>query len=175
MPMDLTEEIKTFRNETTLSFLSDLCAFTKACGDHLITSTCVMPINDDAFKQAVGQTADLDILGIDPYWSPAEDLAQEPFIAQHAGFAGEIARENGKLLEVWLKAYDQHAGREKDAYRAAKFAALNDADCISAWSYRDGISFVQCDQPNQADPDLVWKHLRRAYHEIREGDFELHA
>ncbi len=173
MPVELTNEVETFRNETMLGFLSDLCGYVKACGDHLITSTCVMTSDPKPFRQAVAQTANLDILGIDPYWRPNQDVSQREFIGQYVSETLEMGRENGKLVESWVCAWKQNAGHEQDAYRAAKLNAAYTIDYLSAWSYRDYVSWDQCDRENQADPERVWKHLRRAYHEIREGDLEI--
>lgn len=175
MPSTLTPEVEAFRANMMLEFLSELCRFVKACGEHLITSTCVMPGDPIALKEAVGKTENLDVFGIDPYWRPDEEVSQTAYIDQHTGDAVRIGRVNGKLVESWVCAWAQTAGHEMDAYRAAKRMAAHDIDCLSAWSYRDCISWVQCDVPNQADPEKVWKHLRRAYHEIREGDLDLHA
>jgi hypothetical protein len=173
MPVTLTPEVEEFRNKTMLDFLSDLCGHVKGCGDHLLTSTCVMTSDSPAFRDAVAQTADLDIFGIDPYWRPDLDMSQHEFIDLHTGEASRTGRANGKLVESWVCAWKLKAGHEADAYRAAKLMAANDIDYLCAWSYRDYVSWDQCDRPNAADPELVWKNLRRAYHEIREGDLEL--
>jgi hypothetical protein len=122
----------------------------------------------------VGQTENLDVFGIDPYWRPNCDVSQKAFIDQYTGDAVRIGRANGKRVESWVCAWDQNRHHEMDPYKAAKLMAAQDIDRLSAWSYRDYISWTPCDKPNQADPELVWKHLRRAYHEIREGDFEIH-
>lgn len=175
MPKTLTPEVEQFRAQTLLAFLSELCGYVKQAGEHLITSTCVMPSDPVAIKEAVGKTENLDIFGIDPYWCPDDDLSQRAYIELHTGEALRIARENGKLVESWVCAFGQTAGRELDAYRAAKYMAAVGIDCISAWSYRDYVSWTPCNKPNQADPEAVWKHLRRAWHEIREGDLELHG
>ena len=175
MPTALTAEVEAFRTKTMLGFLGELCGYVKACGEHLVTSTCVMTSDSREFRQAAAQTEKLDVFGIDPYWRPNCDVSQRAFIDQHTGEAARMGRENGKLVESWVCAWRQTAGHELDAYRAAKYMAGHDIDCLSAWSYRDCVSWAACDEPNGADAELVWKHLRRAYHEIREGDLELHV
>ncbi len=175
MPVERTHEVEAFRNDSMLRFLSDLCGWVKDCGDHLITSTCVMPGDTPEFKQAVSRTDRLDILGIDPYWRPDNDLSQQAYIEQHTGAAVRIARENGKLVESWVCAYGQKQGHEADAYRAAKRMAAMNIDCLSAWSYRDCVSWASSGDPDLADPEAVWKLLRRAYHEIRDGDLDIHV
>ena len=173
MPVELSPEVIAFRNSTMLSFLSDLCGYVKACGDHLITSTCVMPSDTVDFREAVAATENLDVFGIDPYWGPDDEMSQKEFIDRHAGEAVRIARDRGKLVESWASAWKQRARHEADAYRAAKLNAVHDLDYLSAWSYRDYISWEQCDTPNQADQELVWQNLKQAYHELREGDSEI--
>lgn len=173
MPTELTPEVEEFRSRTVLSFLSDLCGYTKACGEHLITSTCVMPSDSPSFRRAVAQTEDLDIFGIDPYWWPDNDVSQKDYIDKYVRETLRMGRENGKLVESWVAAWKPVAGHETDAYRAAKLNAAHSIDTLSAWSYRDYVSWDPCTRENAADPELVWKHLRRAYHEIREGDLEI--
>ena len=173
MPTVCDARVEEFRSRTMLSFLSDLCAYTKACGDHLITSTCIMTSDPPQFREAVAQTDHLDIFGIDPYWRPNQDVSQKDFIDTFTGETVRMGRQHGRLVESWVCAWKLEAGHETDAYRAAKLNAAHDIDYISAWSYRDYVSWDQCDRPNRADPEEVWKNLKRAYHEIREGDLEL--
>jgi hypothetical protein len=175
MPAVLTPEVEAFRTQTMLRFLSEICGYVKACGDHLVTATCAMPSDSMEFKEAVGRTEDLDVFGIDPYWRPENDLSLKAYVDQHTADAVRIAVDNGKLAESWVCAWHQNAGHELDAYRAAKLMAAHDIDYLNAWSYRDCISWTPCDKPNPADPEIVWKHLKRAYHEIRNGDLELHV
>jgi hypothetical protein len=173
MPVVCDASVEEFRNRTMLSFLSDLCAYTKACGDHLITSTCVMTSDPPRFREAVARTGDLDIFGIDPYWRPDQDVSQREFIDTFTGETLRIGRKHGRLVESWVCAWKLDAGHEADAYRAAKLNAAHGLDAISAWSYRDYVSWEQYDRPNRADPEEVWKNLKRAYYEIRGGDLEL--
>ena len=92
---------------------------------------------------------------------------------RHTGETLRIGREHGKLVESWVCAWKQDAGREMDAYRAAKLMAAHGVDYLSAWSFFDYVSWDQCDRENAGDPELVWTNQRRAYREIREGDLEL--
>ncbi|MBN2311095.1 MAG: hypothetical protein JXR94_19115 [Candidatus Hydrogenedentes bacterium] len=173
MPAGLTAEVEEFRNETMLGFLSDLCAYTKGCGEHLVTSTCIMTSDSEAFREAVAQTPQLDVFGIDPYWRPDQDVSQKDFIERYTGDSVAMGKRHGKLVEAWVCAWKQNAGHEADAYRAAKLNAQHDIDCLSAWSYRDYISWDPCDRANAADPERVWKNLKRAYSEIRDDDLEI--
>lgn len=174
MPAMATPEVETFRSESMLHFLAGLCRSVKAIDENLITSACVMPGDPLAFKEAVGKMEDLDILGVDPYWRPADALSQREYIELHTGEIVRIARENGKLVESWVCAWQQTLGHEADPYRAAKQMASLDIDYLSAWSYLDYVSWAPCDMANAADPERVWRLLRRAYHEIRAGDMEIH-
>lgn len=173
MPDRMTDEVAAFRDQALLEFLGELCTLAKNAGEHLITSTCVMPGDRPGFKEAVARTPNLDIFGIDPYWRPDMDVSQKTYIDEHTGEAVRIARANGKLVEAWVCAYDISARHERDPYRAAKIAAAHDIDCLSAWSYRDGQSWAALDRRNPADPDLVWENLRQAYREIRDGNLEI--
>jgi hypothetical protein len=174
MPAERTAAVEQFQADTMLSFLSDLCGYVKAYGDHLITATCVMPSDSRTFREAVAKTENLDIYGIDPYWWPDNDVSQEEYITRYTRETIEIGRANGKLVEAWVAAWKQWAGHENLAYRAAKLIAGEDVDYINAWSYRDYVSWDPCTRENQADQEQVWQGLRRAYHEIRDGDREFH-
>lgn len=169
MPDAPTEEVRAFHDTVMVDFLGDLCTHVKGLGDHLITATCVRPGDALPFKEAVGRTPRLDIFGIDPYWRPDMDVSQKAYIEEHVGEAVRIARANGKLVEAWVCAYDIRDQHERDPYRAAKFAAAQDIDALNAWSYRDYLSWAPVERENPGDPELVWKNLSQAYHEIREG------
>ena len=127
------------------------------------------------FRLAVAKTTDLDVYGIDPYWRPSQDVSQKEFIDRYTDETVQFGHEQGKLVESWVCAWKQNAGREMDAYRAAKLMAEHEIDCLSAWSFLDYVSWDQCDRENAADPELVWKNLRKAYHEIREGNLDLNT
>lgn len=174
MPQELTPQVEAFRNQTMLRFLEDLCSYTKSCGEHLITSTCVMTSDPPGFREAVAKTRGLDIFGIDPYWWPDNKVSQKEFIDAYVAQTVNMACESGKLTESWVCAWKQDAGHEADAYRAAKINAAHPINYVSAWSYRDCVSWDQCGRANAANPDLVWRYLKRAYHEIREGDLRIH-
>lgn len=174
MPEQRTEEVERFQADTILSFLGDLCRYVKDCGEHLITSTCIMTSDSPLFREAVARTDRLDIYGIDPYWWPDTSISQEEFIGKYTRESVRLGRENGKLVESWVAAWKQWAGHENLAYRAAKLIAREDVDYISAWSYRDYVSWDDCARENQADQELVWSRLKRAYEEIRSGDYEIH-
>ncbi|MCP4644177.1 MAG: hypothetical protein GY851_27290 [bacterium] len=172
MPTELTESVEAFRNQTMLAFLSDLCGYVKACGTHLITSTCVMTSDSYDFRAAVAQTADLDILGVDPYWRPHQEESQRDFIEKYAKETLDMGRENGKLVESWVCSWKLDPDSETDPYWAAKINAAAGVDYLSAWSYRDYVSWDQCDRPG-ADPERAWKWLKQAYREIRHGNLDL--
>jgi hypothetical protein len=175
MPDTLTPEVKAFRNDSLLSLLAELCAYTKKGGEHLITSVCVSPQESIEFKEAVARTENLDIYGSNPYWRPDMDVSQRAHIDKHATEAVDVARANGKLVETWVSAGNPLQQHERDPYRAAKLMAAHDIDFISAWAYRDYQSWASAERLNRGDPDLVWKNLSQAYREIREGDLEIHA
>lgn len=174
MPDKATPEVAAFHAEALADLVGELCAYVKGAGEHLITSTCVKPRQSLEFKQAVASVRHLDIFGIGPYWRPSMDVSQKAYIDEHTAAAVVIARANGKLVESWVCACDQTAQHERDPYRAAKLMAAHDIDCLSAWSYRDYQSWAPVGRDNAADPELVWENLRQAYHEIREGDLEIH-
>ncbi|NIA16537.1 MAG: hypothetical protein GWP08_20960 [Nitrospiraceae bacterium] len=173
MPRTVTRQVGQFRAESMLRFLSELCGYVKACGEHFVTSTCVMTSDAKSFQNAVGKTRNLDVFGIDPYWRRGDALSQEEFVDRHTGAAVTIGGKHDLEVESWVCAWQLNAGEESDVYYAAKLMASHDIDYLSAWSYRDHVSWTPCTKPNQADPELVWKHLRRAFQEIRRGKIQI--
>jgi hypothetical protein len=175
MPEERCAEVEAFRAASLIELIGDLCETVKGCGEHLITSVRVSAKEPKLFREGVAATPKLDVYGVDLCWRPNIEQSQKQFIEEHAGKATRIGRANGKLVEVWACASEQIAGREMDAHCAVKSMASQDVHCLNAWSYRNSFGRAPVDGEALANPDLVWQNLRRAYHEIRDGDLEIHS
>ncbi len=172
MPNTLTPEVEEFRTQTITDCLTTVCQQVKACGNHLITSVRLGAHEQRLLSAA--QNESLDVLGVDICWRPSDELCQKDLIEQSLKNVVRISHQRGMLSEAWLCTWGMHTLHEGDIYRAAKYAAAQGIDCLNAWSYRDEISFTPVDAPHPADASLVWAELRRAYYEIRNGDFDIY-
>lgn len=70
-----------------------------------------------------------------------------------------MAKQYGKAVQMWIKAYQIEAGREKDLAIAVEESRAAGIDNIFAWSYRgtETLSWLKSD-----DPDAVAKAFRDA-------------
>lgn len=172
MPDVLTEEVKQFKTQTFVECLTDVCEQVKVCGNHLVTDLRLESQDVSLLRKA--DLEHLDVLGTDICWRPDSELSQKQLVEQSVATVTSVGNQKGVLSEAWICTWGLEANHEADVYRAAKYAAAQNVDCLNAWSYRDAFSLTPVAVARPADPDLVWAHLRRAYHEIRNDNYEIY-
>lgn len=174
MPVAFTAEVAEFQANSLRDLVADVCGQIKVCGTHLITSVRVSAGDTHLRKRCIGASDHLDVFGVDVCWRPTNPVSEKEFVDHNTEEHVRIARANGTLAEAWVCTWGAGAAHANDAYRAAKFATAHNINCLSAWSYKDSMSWTPVDETELADPDEVWDNLRQAYHEIRTANFEIY-
>lgn len=171
MPLDLTEEVKLFRERSVLEFLETMCDEAKICG--MRNCVCVLPDEGGKMGLAAGtgeweniaRIPGVDIFGADPYWILFNKDLDE-YVRAACNRVMEICRQYDKEAQAWVLAFIIPEGREEEVGRAAEIMYETGIRNIAAWGYR-GCHAIDISSKN---PELVWKILVKAFKKLKKMD-----
>ena len=180
MPLELTEEVVRFRQETMVDFIDYLCTSVKEYDPGKETSICLYPEVEAPSRfgtedwEGISRIKNLDVLGSDPYWVPIGDrigVEKSPYKmregervkTRYEWFTERVvklSKAHGKKSCIWVQACCIPAGKEDEVYEAAITAARLGVDIVGAWAYMD----YGFENPSD-NPRLVFEKLTKAYAE----------
>lgn len=159
MPATLTPEVRAFKEDSLVEFLTVLCDEGKRLGAR--NAMCYLPFENSSTYSDWAKVAaipSVDVIGTDPYWRP-----RQRDVAAHVGRAAQriagLAQSHGKEGQIWILNFNiKHGeeGRITEAVDAADRAGIRN---LAAWSYYGaGYISLASDRPQQ-----VWETLGAAY------------
>ncbi|MBI4227970.1 MAG: hypothetical protein HY600_06860 [Candidatus Omnitrophica bacterium] len=159
MPMTLTPDVRRFKEDSLVEFLTFLCDEGKRLG--VRNAMCYLPFeNSSTFSDwaRVAALPGLDIIGTDPYWRP-----HQTDVAAHVGRAAQriagLAAAHQKEGQIWILNFNIKRGEEgriPEAIEAAYAAGIRN---LAAWSYY-GAGYISLASD---DPQRVWETLGACY------------
>lgn len=144
------EVMAAFRRYSVFRWVDEMSKWVKSRDQKLVTSTCVMPSDRDAWEDAA-KCEHLDSLGTDTYWmfdGKPIDWMREP-----CARLVKLAREAGKSPHLWLQCWKIEKGRESEIVQAAKVLAESQPDAIYVWGYRGQLGTTE----TCVDPERSWE------------------
>jgi len=154
MPSELTGQVHEFREDTIVRFLSDMCSYAKTKG--LRNAICLAPFDDEwhgiAHWDKVACIANLDILGVTPFWQFYHEN-QVPFFERFVDKVITLSQTYGLEAQVWLQAFLVPANSEDELVVAADLAATKGVHNLAAWGFK-GASYVSVLRSEK--PESVW-------------------
>lgn len=165
MPEVLDESIVAFREETILSFLAEMLAYSR---DKVQKNTvCLLPTENPMIAgvaewEKVAGLPGLDMIATDPYWFVWGEKVEE-FVPYFTHKVLALGEEFHLETQVWVQAFSVPDGREEEVGRAVELIAGLGGENIAAWSYRAAspMSGIKSDNPH-----LVWQVLGEAYRKL---------
>ncbi|MFQ5965601.1 MAG: hypothetical protein ACE5KZ_15105 [Candidatus Scalinduaceae bacterium] len=164
MPLDLTEDIKEFRQNTILKFIEYLSDISSKKG--LQNAVCVFPIKDPKYGiyqwEELVKMKNIDIFGSDPYWFSYNKCVRD--------FVGSVSREVVQLCgkynkepQIWIQGFKVPKGREREVSTAIEVATELSIENIATWCFEAGacMSYISSDRP-----EIVWDIISRKYKEL---------
>ena len=153
MPTELTDNVKTFREDSLIDFLKEITEDVHARGKR--NCVCMLPPWFPAGLDDWSRVASLDTvdeIASDPYWErgASEDWVRE----KYRETANKLIAEASlycKSVQMWIKAYQIEAGRENDLAIAVEESRAAGIKNIFAWSYRgtETLSWLKSDNPDK--------------------------
>ncbi len=156
MPGSLTRDVKTFRENSLVEFLSEMTADVHARGKR--NCVCLLPpwfpAGLDCWDR-VASLSSVDEIACDPYWE--RGASGESIQKTYADVSEKIFRlgkDFGKEPQMWIKNYQIARGREDDIRIATGEAIAAGIENIFAWSFKGNayLSALASD-----DPETVWR------------------
>lgn len=166
MPATMTPEVRAFKEDSLVEFLTALCDEGRRLG--VRNAMCYLPFeNSSTFSDwaKVAAIPAVDVIGTDPYWRP-----HQTDVAAHVGRAARkiqaLAAQYQKEGQIWILNFNiKHGeeGRIPDAIDAATQAGIRN---LAAWSYYGaGYMSLASDAPKQ-----VWETLGAAYQRLHKQE-----
>lgn len=162
MPTILTPDVKAFREDSLMNFLSIMTTEVHRLGKR--NSVCLLPpwfpAGLDRWER-VAEMPFVDEIGSDPYWektTPPETVQKN--YAEVSLRIQKLCNAYGKEAQMWIKNYHIVAGREEDIEHTTRIAYEAGVRNIFAWSFRGSeyLSWLRSD-----DPPKVWETQCKAF------------
>ncbi len=164
MPAVMDDEVILFRDESIVSFLTEMTGYAKGKG--VTNALCVLPEENPLIGisswEKLAAVASVDVFGTDPYWI-VFGKPLEPYVRDASRQIVRLAGTYGKEPQMWVQAYGVPAGREDEVGRAIRIMAQEGISNIAAWSYRGGAPMDLASD----NPERVWEVLGEAYRKVR--------
>jgi hypothetical protein len=161
MPQEETGEVRQFKEESIIEFLSELVAYGHECGKR--NSLCVLPLRDESHSTANWQKLagirHLDIFGTDPYWFAFNKDMRE-FVGNACDDINEVCAEHKLDSQLWLQGYKTPAGREDEMIAAVQLMLDKGIKDIAVWGYEacGNMSWIA-----PQNPELAWAKIKEAF------------
>jgi hypothetical protein len=161
MPVDFTDDVKSFRQTTIINFLEYLANIATKKG--MINSVCLFPTTDPRYGifewEKVAMIKNMNIFGSDPYWYAYKKEVTE-FVQQVSDEVVTLSKKYNKDPQIWIQGYRVPAQREDEIITAVDVAYNSGVRNIATWSFEgtDCMTFVRSERP-----EVVWQNVRNAY------------
>lgn len=153
MPQSQARDVLQFREDSLIDFLKEMTEDVHAHGKR--NCVCMLPPWFPAGLDDWGKVAKLesvDEVASDPYWEKgaSEEWVREKY-AVTAKKLTDVAKQYGKAVQMWIKAYQIEAGRENDLAIAVAESRKAGISNIFAWSYRgtETLSWLKSENPDE--------------------------
>lgn len=161
LPEEETAEVRKFKEDSIVEFLSELVAYGHERG--LRNSLCVLPLRDESHSTANWQRLagipKLDIFGTDPYWF-AFKKDMHDFVGSSCDQVLEVCQQHGLQHQVWLQGYKTPAGREQELVAAVELMLDKGVRDIAVWGFQS-CGFMSWIKPD--NPELAWQKVQEAF------------
>lgn len=161
LPQDETEQVRAFKEESIIEFLSELVAYAHEKGKR--NSLCVLPLRDESHSTAdwakLAGIKHLDIFGTDPYWFAFKKDMRE-FVGNSCDQVKEVCAQHGLEPQMWLQGYKTPSGREHEMVEAVDLMLEKGMRDIAVWGFQS-CGFMSWIKPD--NPELAWNKVKEAF------------
>lgn len=161
MPIELTPEVRAFREQILVELLAELVSHVRSLGGR--SAICLLPpvqghhVGVDEWEP-VAAIEGLDTLATDPYWS-FFDLDVTEFVGGQSSRLAALADAHGLVPQIWIQGFKlapEQGAEIRAAVAAARAAGVED---LWTWGYEacGHMTYLQTQHPDQ-----VWNELAAA-------------
>ncbi len=171
MPIELTEEVQLFRQQSVLDFLEDICKESKRL--KMRNCVCVLPDEGGKLSLAAGtnkwddivRIPTVDIFGTDPYWILFKREIDD-YVRSACRRVIDLCDQHKKEAQAWALAFLIPDGREEEVGQAIDIIYETGIKNIAAWGYK-ACHFIDITCHN---PEKVWDIIGKAFNKVRDLD-----
>jgi len=148
-----------FRKRCVIDYVRTIAEYCKRAHPQLVTSTCVMPVDEDAWHD-VAQIEALDDLGTDIYWANGGRNLDEmgPIVERLAG----LCQSQSKTHHEWLQCWNVRQGNEHRVLEMGQQLLACAPDALYVWAWKAQIGTKETSDDPQTCWDYVCQVLRAA-------------
>jgi hypothetical protein len=160
MPRELTEEVRTFREDVLADFVRELVVHTASIGGR--STVCLLPSIDGLHAvdrwEPIASIPDLDTLATDPYWS-FFDQDVTSFVGGLSARTVDLSRRYGLTPQIWIQGFKLGPEDEADIHAAVQAARDAGVDDLWTWGYE---ACGHMSHLETREPARVWEILTEA-------------
>lgn len=165
MPLEFTDDVKAFRQETIINFLEFLSDHSSSKG--LKNAVCVFPVSEPKYGiyewEKIVKLKNIDVFGSDPYWISYDESVSN-FVAKVSRKVVQLCERHNKEPQIWIQGFRVPEGREEEVSAAIKTVFDSGVRNIAAWCFEGGacMTYISSDRP-----EIVWENISKEYKELR--------
>ncbi len=165
MPLEFTDDVKAFRQETIINFLEFLSDHSSSKG--LKNAVCVFPISEPKYGiyewEKIVKIKNIDVFGSDPYWISYDESVSN-FVAKVSRKVVRLCERHNKEPQIWIQGFRVPEGREEEVSAAIKTVFDSGVRNIATWCFEGGacMTYISSDRP-----EIVWSNISKEYKELR--------
>ncbi len=165
MPMDYSDTIIEFREDSMHGFLVDCCKTVKSARAQTEVTVCIIPLDLVGFGtpdwERIAAIPEVDVFSTDPYYhvfGRGRDWALDAAARTIA-----VAKKYNKKSQLWIQMFKVSKGEEYDIATLIPEYSSMGIDSLFGWSYlANKGTTISCDSP-----DLLWKLVTEEYRKIK--------
>lgn len=165
MPMEYTETIKKFREDSMHEFLVECCRTVKSVRPETEITVCIIPLDLVGFGtpdwEQIASISEVDVFSTDPYYHVFG--RDRKWALDAATRTIEVAKKYKKKSQLWIQMFKVSKGEEQEIASLVSEYASFGVDSLFGWSYlaNQGTT-ISCDSP-----ELLWHLVCEEYRKIK--------
>lgn len=175
MPIQLDADVRQFRQDSLLIFLTRLIRASKEVGggENVL---CLMPLDESGNHPSSGPgwygvddwepfvaVPEVDVFSTDPYWIHRHG-GDWDYFTENTRKAIDLSHKYDKPCQIWVQSIWIPPNKEPEVKRTILAAAEMGADMLAVWSFLGEPGGTLYDWGG--DPALAWQNVVEAYQEL---------
>ena len=164
LPDTLTPEIRRFRADLMLDFLTEMIAYAKSKGAK--NAITLLPVDEAASESLpwdrIAAIPGLDIFGTDPYWF-LHNKDYQSYVTQQMRRTMQVCQKHNLTPHFWAQGFGVPAGREDELEAGITLAVESGAQSVAVWGMHGNAAWDGASE----NPEVVWGVVGKTFRMLR--------
>ncbi len=169
MPDSLTPEMKIFREDLMVDFLTEMIDYSKDKGAK--NAITLLPVDDEENEslpwKRIADIRGLNIFGTDPYWFLHTKDCRE-YVASQMQRTMDICTSRNLTPHFWAQGFGIPSGREHELETGFNLAVEMGAKSVAVWGMHGNAAYDGASE----NPELVWDVVGKTFGKIQNSVVE---